>query len=255
MSGKVLAVVQARMASTRLPGKVLTDIAGEPMLVRVVDRARMAKTINELVVATTDDDEDDPIVRLCEDRGYPVYRGSKIDVLDRVYWAAGARHAEVVVRLTGDCPLIDAGLIDKVVTAYHLSEPPVDFAANRLPYDKTYPVGTDTEVCSFAALERAWREADQPHEREHVMPYLYEDTGRFRTLLVRNEQDLSHYRWTVDAPEDLEFVRQIYGHFGGRNDFTWTEVIELLEQEPELAAVNSQVEHKTQLDLDSGWEQ
>ena len=179
MSGKVVAVVQARMASTRLPGKVLAEIAGEPMLARVVDRARMAKTISQMVVATTDDDEDDPIAQLCEDRGYAIYRGSKIDVLDLVYWAAGARHAKVVVRLTGDCPLIDAGLIDQVVTAYHLAEPPVDFAANRLPYEKTYPVGTDTEVCSFAALERAWREAEQPHEREHVMPYLHDGAGRF----------------------------------------------------------------------------
>lgn len=248
-----MAVVQARTASTRLPGKVLADIAGEPMLVRVVERSRMAKTMDELVVATTDDDEDDPIAQLCEARGYPVYRGSRIDVLDRVYRAARARQADVVVRLTGDCPLIDAGLIDHTVTAYFEADPPTDFAANRLPYDKTYPVGTDTEVCSLHALERAWREADQPHEREHVMPYLYEEPGRFETLLVRNDQNYSHYRWTVDTPEDLELVRRVYAHFEGRQDFTWIEVLELFDREPELAGINSGVEHKSQFDLDRDW--
>ncbi len=253
MSGKVVAVVQARTASTRLPGKVLADIAGEPMLVRVIDRARMAKTMDELVVATTDDDQDDPIAQLCEDRGYPVYRGSRIDVLDRVYRAARARHADVVVRLTGDCPLIDAGLIDYTVTAYFEADPPIDFAANRLPYDKTYPVGTDTEVCSFHALERAWREADQPHEREHVMPYLYEEPGRFETLLVRGDQDYSNFRWTVDTSEDLELVRRVYAHFEGRQDFTWIEVLELFDREPELVGINSGVEHKSQFDLDPDW--
>ncbi|MFV2044043.1 MAG: cytidylyltransferase domain-containing protein [Anaerolineales bacterium] len=253
MSGKVVAVVQARTASTRLPGKVLADIVGEPMLVRVVDRARMAKTMDELVVATTDDDEDDPIAQLCEDRGYPVYRGSRIDVLDRVYRAARARHTDVVVRLTGDCPLIDAGLIDYTVTAYLEADPPIDFAANRLPYDKTYPVGTDTEVCSFHALERAWREADQPHEREHVMPYLYEEPGRFETLLVRGDQDYSHFRWTVDTPEDLELVRRVFAHFEGRQDFTWIEVLELFDREPELVGINSGVEHKSQFDIDPDW--
>lgn len=253
MSGKVVAVVQARMASTRLPGKVLAEIAGEPMLVRVVERAGMANTVDELVVATTDGDEDDPIAQLCEDRGYSAYRGSNIDVLDRVYQAARAHTADVVVRLTGDCPLIDAGLIDHTVTAYIEADPPIDFAANRLPYEKTYPVGTDTEVCSFHALERAWREADQPHEREHVMPYLYEEPGRFETLLVRNDQNYSHYRWTVDTPADLELVRRVYAHFEGRQDFTWIEVLELFDREPELIGINSGVEHRSQFDLDSDW--
>ena len=253
MTGKVVVVIQARLASTRLPGKVLADIVGEPMLVRVVERAGMANTVDELVVATTDDGEDDPIAQLCEDRGYQVYRGVKIDVLDRVYRAARAHDAKVVVRLTGDCPLIDADLIDQAVGAYLEADPPIDFVANRLPYDKTYPVGTDTEVCSFDALERACREADQPHEREHVMPYLYEEPGRFKTLIVRNDQNFSHYRWTVDTPEDLELVRQVYAHFVDRKGFTWIEVLELFNREPELARINSEVQHKTQFDLDPDW--
>jgi spore coat polysaccharide biosynthesis protein SpsF len=129
----------------------------------------------------------------------------------------------------------------------------VDFAANRLPDDKSFPVGTDTEVCTFAALERAWIEAIRPHEREHVMPYLYEDPARFRTLLVRNDQDYSHYRWTVDTEEDLEVVRQVFAHFEGQNNFSWTEVLNLFEAQPQLLSLNADVEHKSQFDVDSGW--
>jgi spore coat polysaccharide biosynthesis protein SpsF len=253
MEPKVVAIVQARMASTRLPGKVLSDIGGEPMLVREVERALQAELVDELVVATTNESEDEPIAELCSDRGYACYRGSSLDVLDRVYEAAKLHQAEIVVRLTGDCPLIDPSLIDQTIAAFRAAEPPVDFAANRLPDDKSFPVGTDTEVCTFAALERAWIEAIRPHEREHVMPYLYEDPARFRTLLVRNDQDYSHYRWTVDTEEDLEVVRQVFAHFEGQNNFSWTEVLNLFEAQPQLLSLNADVEHKSQFDVDSGW--
>lgn len=247
--GHVVAIVQARVSSSRLPGKVLADILGQPMLVRVVERARMAVLLDEVVVATTTEAEDDSIEALCRERGYACTRGSNVDVLDRVYQAARQHGAEVVVRLTGDCPLIDPGIIDQTVGAFLRSD--VDFAANRLPppWKRTYPIGLDTEVCSFGALERAWKEADQPHEREHVMPFLYEVPGRFRVLLVECERDYSHYRWTVDAPEDLELVRQIYARMGGRDDFSWREVLQLFEREPALAAINTQVAHKTYRDV------
>ncbi|MFV1858024.1 MAG: cytidylyltransferase domain-containing protein, partial [Anaerolineales bacterium] len=199
MEPKVVAIVQARMASTRYPGKVLADIEGEPLLVREVDRAQRAEFVDQLVVATTNEPEDEPIAELCRDRGYACYRGSALDVLDRFYQAATLHQADIVVRLTGDCPLIDPGLIDQTIAAFRAAEPPVDFAANRLPDEKTFPVGTDTEVCTIAALERTWIEATQPHHREHVMPYLYEDPDRFRSLLVRSDTDYSHYRWTVDT--------------------------------------------------------
>ena len=253
MDLKVVAIVQARMASTRLPGKVLADIGGEPMLVREVERAQRAATVDELVVATSTEREDEQIATLCIERGYTCYRGSSLDLLDRLYQAARAHQAQIVVRLTGDCPLIDPDLIDQTVTAFLEAEPPVDFAANRLPDDKTFPVGTDTEVCTFSALERAWREADEPHHREHVMPYLYEVPGQFRTLHVRSDQDYSRYRWTVDSPEDLELVRQVYAHFSGRDDFTWLEVLELYDREPGLASMNAEVPHRSQFDLDPGW--
>ena len=253
MEPKVVAIVQARMASTRLPKKVLADIGGQPMLAREVERAMLAELVDELVVATTKESEDEPIAELCHDQGYPCYRGSSLDVLDRFYEAAKLHQAGIVVRLTGDCPLIDPSLIDQTIAAFRAAEPPVDFAANRLPSRKSFPVGTDIEVCSFAALERAWIEATEPHEREHVMPYLYEDPARFHTLLVRNDQDYSHFRWTVDTEEDLELVRQVFAFFEGKNNFSWTEVLNLFEAQPQLLSLNAGVEHKSQFDVDSGW--
>lgn len=253
MDPKIVAIVQARMASARLPGKVLADIEGEPMLAREVERVLRAEFVHRLVIATTNETEDEPIVDLCRDRGFEFYRGSSLDVLDRYYQAARLHNAEIVVRLTGDCPLIDPGLIDQTIADFRAAEPPVDFAANRLPTEKSFPVGTDTEVCSFAALERAWSEATQPHHREHVMPYLYEDPERFRILLVRSDTDYSHYRWTVDTEQDLELVRQVFAYFGRLNDFAWTEVLDLFEAQPELMSLNAGVEHRSQFDFDSGW--
>lgn len=253
MDHKVVAIMQARIASTRLPGKVLADIEGEPMLAREINRALRAELVDELVVATTNESEDDLIAEFCSDRGYAYYRGSSLDVLDRFYEAAKLHQAEIAVRLTGDCPLIDPSLIDQTVAAFRAADPPVDFATNRLPYEKTFPVGTDTEVCAFAALEQTWVEATLPHHREHVMPYLYEEPTRFRTLLVRSEQDFSQYRWTVDTEEDLDVIRRIFGHFGGRDDFSWTEVLDLYESQPQLMSLNAEVKHKSQFDVDAGW--
>ena len=253
MNPKVLAIVQARTASARFPGKVLADIEGEPMLVREVERAMRAEWVHELVVATTRKSEDDRIAELCRERGIAYYRGSSLDVLDRCYQAAKLHQAEIIVRLTGDCPLIDPGLIDQTISAFMAADPPVDFAANRLPHEKTFPVGTDTEVCTFPALKQTWVEATKPHHREHVMPYLYEMPGRFRTLIIRSDRDYSRYRWTVDTEQDLELVRQVFAHFGGRSDFTWTDVLDLFEAQPQLLAINADIEHKSQFDLDAGW--
>jgi spore coat polysaccharide biosynthesis protein SpsF len=243
-SPRIVAVVQARMSSRRLPGKVLVAIAGRPMLALVVDRASRAKTLDRVVLATTGGPEDDPVAALCAERGYLCFRGSERDVLDRVYQAARQEEAEVVVRLTGDCPLIDPDVIDHTVREFFRNG--VDFAANRLPppWHRSYPIGLDVEVCTYTALEQAWREADQPHQREHVMPFLYEEEGRFRTLLVHHEPDYGHLRWTVDTPEDLALVRRIFEHFGGRDDFSWTEVLDLFKRHPELAEINAAVRHK-----------
>jgi len=249
-SNNVVAIIQARMSSSRLPGKVLQDIGGEPMLVRVVERARRAKTVRQVVVATTGDPSDDPIQALCEARGYAYYRGSLFDVLDRFYQAARQFQADTIVRLTADCPLIDPLEIDHVVEEFFAQG--VDFAANRLPppWKRTYPIGLDTEVCSFPALERAWKEATQAHEREHVLPYLYTEPGRFRTLLVNTSPDYGDLRWTVDTSQDLELVRRIFAHFGGRDDFSWQAVLKVFQEHPELAEINSGVSHKVFNDVD-----
>jgi len=232
------------MGSTRLPGKVLADIAGEPMLVRTVERSRRAETLDEVVVATTIEASDDPVAELCEARGYARFRGHPTDVLDRYYQAASAFKAGAIVRVTADCPLMDPDVIDKTVKAFLEAYPQIDFAANRYPERRTYPIGLDVEVCTFGALERAWKEAAPGYAREHVMPYLYEVGDRFRVRVVECEQDLGALRWTVDTPEDLAFVRAVYAAFGGRDDFSWREVLALLDRRPQLAEINAQVPQK-----------
>ena len=245
----IVAVVQARMASTRLPGKVLTDIAGEPMLNRVVVRAGRAKLLGRLIVATSVEPEDDPIFDYCVAVGFNVYRGSALDVLDRCFQAAKEAGAQTVVRLTADCPLIDPGVIDQTIEAFFTSEPAADFAANRFPWERTFPIGLDTEICSMEALETAWEEAEEQHQREHVMPYIYENPERFQILHVRNEIDYGSLRWTVDAADDLVFVREVYHRFQGRDDFTWQEVLELVEKEPALQQINAHITHKSHRDV------
>jgi spore coat polysaccharide biosynthesis protein SpsF len=249
-SRKVVAIVQARMASSRLPGKVLADIEGEPMLARVVDRARRAMSLDDVVIATTTDSGDSAIVQFCERRDITVFEGHPSDVLDRFYRCASSEKADVIVRITGDCPLIDPDLIDLTTRTLLDADPELDFAANRLPQNRTFPIGLDTEVCSFRALEIAWKEADQRYQREHVMPFIYENENRFRTRIIDYEKNLGKLRWTVDTPEDLELIRQIYRHFGGRDDVSWLEVLRLFDERPDLAKINAGVEHKTRYDVD-----
>ncbi len=246
----IVAIIQARMGSSRLPGKVLLDIGGKPMLDRVVVRTRRAQTIGRVVLATTWDESDDPVAAYCLAQGFPVYRGDPLDVLDRYYQVARLFDARTIVRLTGDCPLIDPREIDRTVRAFHIGE--VDFAANRLPppWRRTTPIGMDTEVVTFEALERAWQEADQKHQREHVMPYLYEEPERFRVLLVDHDPDLGQFRLTVDTPEDLTLVRKIFESFGNSDSFSLREIIELLNRHPGWQSINAGVSHKGYLDVD-----
>jgi spore coat polysaccharide biosynthesis protein SpsF len=272
MTLRVVAIIQGRMSSSRLPGKILADIAGQPMLARVFMRTSRAVTVTETIFATTTDASDDPVAEYCDFSGIPVRRGSLYDVLERYYRFAKEAKADVVVRITADCPVIDPALIDDVVNAVISDQSSVisgqfDFAANRLPppWGRTYPIGLDTEACTFAALERAWKEAKEPQQREHVMPYFYEDielttvnrqlqTGisprGFKVALLHHTTDFGDYRWTVDTPEDLEFMRQVYSRFDGRNDFTWKEVLDLVHNEPDLMKINAGVQHKTLKDID-----
>lgn len=239
---KVVAIVQARTGSTRLPRKVLADLAGAPMLQRVLTRLGRCRLLDEVVVATTDQPGDDVLAELCQQRGWPFHRGSEQDVLDRYYQTASAHHAEVVVRITSDCPLIEPTVVDRVVDEFLQRQPRVSYASNVIP-NRTYPRGLDTEVFSFAALERAWREDTQEAFREHVTPYLYNNPELFSVHCVEHEEDLSHLRWTVDTPEDMELVRRIYEALGG-DGFSWDEVRALLDRHPQWSEINRHVEQK-----------
>jgi spore coat polysaccharide biosynthesis protein SpsF len=265
MKSKVVAIIQGRMSSSRLPGKILADIAGQPMLQRVFIRTSRAATVTETIFATTTDPSDDPVAECCDFSGIPFRRGSLYDVLDRYYQTAKQAEADGVVRITADCPIIDPALIDDVVNTLLKDE--YDFACNRLPppWPRTYPIGLDVEACTFKVLEKAWMEAKEPQHREHVMPYFYEGVELsavsrqlsegvsqrgFRIALLNHTTDFGDYRWTVDTPEDLEFMRQVYNRFDGRDHFTWKEVLELVHKEPQLMQINVQVKHKTLKDID-----
>lgn len=262
---KIVAIIQGRMSSSRLPGKILADIAGQPMLQRVFIRTSRADSVSQTSFATTTDPSDDPVAEYCDFSGIPFSRGSLFDVLDRYYQAARQAKADVVVRITADCPVIDPSLIDNVVNT--LLEGEYDFVCNRLPppYHRTYPIGLDIEACSFKVLGQAWKKAKEPQHREHVMPYFYEgvelttvnrqlQTGLsprgYNIALLQHTTDFGDYRWTVDTPEDLEFMRQVYNHFDGRDDFTWKEVLDLVHDNPELMKINAGVQHKTLKDID-----
>jgi spore coat polysaccharide biosynthesis protein SpsF len=284
---RVVAIIQGRMSSSRLPGKILADIAGQPMLQRVFLRTSRAATVTETIFATTTDASDDPVAEYCDFSGIPFTRGSLYDVLDRYYQTASQAKADVVVRITADCPVMDPALIDEAVNAIwgrfegmpnpldSLNRPllpdelifAADFVCNRLPppWHRTYPIGLDVEVCTFAALQKAWREAKEPQHREHVLPYLYEGVELrtvnrrlqigtsprgLRVALLHHTTDFGDYRWTVDTPEDLEFMRQVYSRFAGRDDFTWQEVLDLVHNEPQLMEINAGVQHKTLKDID-----
>jgi spore coat polysaccharide biosynthesis protein SpsF len=232
----ILAILQARTSSSRLPGKVLAPILGKPMLVRQIERLRRCREIDELIVATSVDASDDVIAELCRELGLDCRRGSLDDVLDRFYQAAKPYRPEHIVRLTGDCPLADPGLIDALIRFY-LAES-ADYASNC--HEPSLPDGLDAEVMRWEALAAAWREARLPSEREHVTPFLRKHPERFRIRLWRNPIDLSHHRWTVDEPQDLQFVRAVYAALYPHNPaFGMQDILELLARQPELAAINA----------------
>jgi spore coat polysaccharide biosynthesis protein SpsF len=238
---KIVAIIQARMGSTRLPGKVLLDIEGKTVLARVVNRLRRARLIDELLVATTDRTADEAIVEECRRLSVPVFRGDQEDVLERYFRAAQSAKATIVVRITSDCPLIDPEITTRAIEAFLEVRP--DYASNALV--RTYPRGLDTEVISFSALGRAWQEARKPYEREHVTPFIYEHPAEFKLLSVTDDADHSAHRWTVDTPEDMELVRAIYRRLKDNPTFSWRDVLNLLDREPDLMDLNRSVLQKT----------
>ena len=240
VAAKIVAIIQARMCSSRLPRKVLMDLGGATVLDRVLNRLGRSSLIQELLVATTVEPADDAIVENCGRSGHKVFRGSEQDVLDRYYQAARFMNADVVVRITSDCPMIDPEVTDAAIRAF--LEQRADYASNALL--RTYPRGLDTEVMTVQALERAWRESTKPYQREHVTPYIYENPGQFKLHGIENATDYSQHRWTLDTPEDLRLLQAIYARFGGRDDFGWREVLEVLQGDPSLADINRHIAQK-----------
>ncbi len=233
---KIVAIVQARMGSTRFPGKVMRTICGTPMIGLLLKRLANAKLVNQIVLATSEDPRNDPLTKYVQELGYAISRGSEDDVLDRYYQAAKEAGADSVVRITGDCPLIDPELVDEVITKFLDSD--VDYSTNRIP--PTFPNGLDCEVCTFKALDAAWNQAKAPHEREHVTPFLYE-SGKFSQVNLACDTDYSEERWTVDEPEDFEVVQKVFEHFHPRNDFNWLEILDLSKKYPEWFMANRHI--------------
>jgi len=249
-STRVVAVIQARMGSSRLPGKILLDIDGAAMLKRVVERVQRAKTVDKVVVATTVDPEDDAVAQFCEDHGYAYIRGDHDDVLDRHVLAARTFGADIIVRITADCPLMDPDVIDRTVAAFLEEYPQAQFGTNRGKdrIERTYPIGMDVEVMTMDALEMAHVEAKDAYQREHVTPFLYEAIGRFKKTSIDADGNYGSQRWAVDTPEDLEFVREIYARLVDQEEFGFEAVVSLLEREPRLLEINAEIKQKGMYD-------
>jgi spore coat polysaccharide biosynthesis protein SpsF len=239
---RVVAIIQARMGSERLPGKVLLDIAGQTMLSRVVRRVRQSRLIDEVVVATSTNPRDDAVVAEGERLAVKVVRGSEEDVLARYLDAARETQADIIVRVSADSPFVDPEVCDLVVSRFLDADPPVDYASNKL--EASFPLGLDAEAFSREALERAAGDAVEPYERSHVTVHMYANLDRYVLLPVRSGsgRNLHSWRWTVDTPEDLSFARGIYGRLQGRDDFSWREVVEMIDRDPRLAEINGHIE-------------
>ena len=223
------------MESTRLPGKVLMNICGHPMLWHVVHRARQTQSLDQVVVATSENLANDKIASFCDQQAIPCFRGSENDVLDRYYQAAHWLGADVIVRVTADCPFIDPVIIDQIVVTHVNGE--YDYTSNTI--DRTYPDGLDTEVFTIEALAKAWREAKLISEREHVTPYIWKHRDVFNLHQVTQSVDQSHFRWTVDEPEDLVFAQTIYEYLYHSDQLFYADdVIKLLEEHPEFLKIN-----------------
>ena len=242
-TGKIIAIVQARMGSTRLPEKAMRDIEGHPMLWHVCERLKRSEFIDDIVIATTLGRKDDEIEAACADWGVCVYRGDEKDVLDRYFQAALQYNAGVIVRITSDCPLIDPEVSDTVISAYLEDADGYDGASNVMK--RTYPRGLDTEVIPLRTLRKVWERADNEHHREHVTAYIYENPGAFKIREVTGDRALSHLRWTVDEEADLKFVREIYRRlYMKKKVFSMEDVLRVIKEEPCLAEINAGVKQK-----------
>jgi len=240
---KTVAIVQARLASTRLPNKVLLDLCGKPVVQHVVERVSAANEVDEVIVATSDQPDDAELVECLNEAAIPVYCGPAEDVLERYWLAARKCGARTIVRITADCPLIDPGIVDRVVRFCQTEN--YDYACNVEPH-RTFPRGLDTEVFSREALDRLRREAKLKRDREHVTTYVrFTNPQGFRTGVLTHAVDYSHLRWTLDEPADFRFISAVYRElYDPSRLFTWQEVLDLLRRKPELSDLNRDVAQK-----------
>jgi len=236
-----VAIIQARMGSTRLPGKVFEVFAGQTALAHCVGRVQACPAIDEVIVATTIDPRDDVIVEACEARGWRWSRGSEDDVLDRYYQAAVAAGADTVVRITSDCPLLDPAVVGELIARFRAAG--ADYASTSWPR-ATFPLGISAEVMTFAALATAWREDADPAWREHVTPFLYRHPERFRIVGLGTDADVAFHRWTLDTPEDATLLRLIFDHLDPAA-LGWRDVLAVVEAHPGWATINQAIVQKT----------
>ena len=240
---KIVIIVQARMTSTRLPGKVLKKVLDKPLLEYQLDRLKRVKLANEIVIATTINRTDLPIIELCDRLSVPYFRGSENDVLARYHGAAKEHHADVVVRITSDCPLIDPQVIDKVIQFYLDYRYKYDYVSNCL--ERTYPRGMDTEVFSFLALHQAFVEATEQPDREHVTPFIHMQPERYRLAQIVYSDNQSSHRWTVDTADDFELIKRILEALYPKiKKFTLEDCLDLLKRYPDWSLINAHVEQK-----------
>lgn len=237
---KTVAIIQARLGSSRLPGKVLQEIAGRPMIEHVYQRTARSQKLDEVVVATTESEQDQELVDFCTGKEWPVFVGSEQDVLSRYWQCAKKYNANQIVRITSDCPLIDPEVIDQVIEVQSSSD--VDYTSNFEP-NRTFPRGLDVECFSIDALDLAHRLANEPAHREHVTMMIYRRPDLFSVSGIQNERDLSNWRWTVDTEEDMRLVRAIYGQFGN-NRFRWQQAAAAYLANPQWQVINQHIQQK-----------
>jgi spore coat polysaccharide biosynthesis protein SpsF len=240
---KIGAIIQARMGSTRLSGKVMREIKGKTVLQHVIERVQQSALVDDIIIATTIHERDNIIEREALNCGVKVYRGSEDDVLSRYYYAAKENAIDLVIRITSDCPLIDPFVINEVINSYMTGNYEIVSNAGSDLSKRTFPRGLDVEVFSFDSLEKAFKNAQEKYQREHVTPYIYENSDK--AFYFKNDIDYSKYRWTLDTEEDFELISKIYDRlYNGEHNFYLKEIIKMFNREPDLYQINAHIEQK-----------
>jgi spore coat polysaccharide biosynthesis protein SpsF len=237
---KIVTVIQARTGSSRLPNKVLLPLTNKPLLFRMVERVKQSANAGTIVVATTKEQSDDTIEKLCTEYNFNLYRGHSTDLLDRHFQVAKIYNADAIVKIPSDCPLIDPKIIDEVISFYVNHKDEYDFVSNLHP--ATYPDGNDVEIMNFTSLKNAWENATRQLEREHTTPYLWENPAKFKIGNVVWETGLDYsmdYRFTIDYKEDYDFIKRVYDElYANKQDFSLEDILNLLKQKPEIKRIN-----------------